>query len=137
MVKLQAQDDYNDGQISAVDQQAVHDRKFASPYFRRVLLNETIDFNKYWKFFFVRNPLDRLISAWRNKLIRRNELFNKAFGKTIIGKFRQNATVEDIERGYPVTLMEFFLYLASQKQPQLFNPHWRPAYFLCDPCAIR
>lgn len=93
----------------------------------------------YYKFMFVREPLERLLSAYRNKFtMAYNDYFHVRYGSKIIKRFRSNATIEEISRGSDVTLNEFIQYVISlrktRKEP--FNSHWDNFYKLCFPCLV-
>ncbi|KAK7898980.1 hypothetical protein WMY93_019833 [Mugilogobius chulae] len=71
----------------------------------------------YLKFLFVREPFERLVSAYRNKFTRSyNTAFHKRYG----------------------TKIEFVYYLvdpATQRE-EPFNEHWERVHSLCHPCLI-
>ena len=83
---------------------------------------ETI-LNTYKKVMWVRDPLVRLVSAWRDKLTVSNPYYSKVVGSVIIQNHRKNATREEIQKGFPSTLEEFFKYLKSQPRTH-YDVHW-------------
>ncbi|XP_059469273.1 carbohydrate sulfotransferase 11 isoform X2 [Neocloeon triangulifer] len=91
----------------------------------------------YTKFMFVRHPLERLLSAYKNKLQQNYEsskYFKKRYGRLIIQMYRPNASPEALERADDVTFQEFASYVSdTQLRP---NEHWQPAAELCRPCAV-
>lgn len=96
----------------------------------------------YTKFMFVRHPLERLLSAFRNKFQQNyasSEYFRSRYGKLIIKQFRPNASNESLVRGHDVTFSEFVQYIIDPKtvSRSVFNEHWRPMYDLCLPCHIK
>ena len=115
-------------------------------YFRRLsnYTNEEIHYRlkNYFKFFFVRHPIERLISAYRNKFEDGNRLsygFPYMFGRQIIKRYRPNATKESLAKGQDVTFKEFVHYIIDlplSPQRTTFNEHWCPMNDLCHPCAI-
>ncbi|XP_043563506.1 carbohydrate sulfotransferase 11-like [Chiloscyllium plagiosum] len=93
----------------------------------------------YLKFIFVREPFERLLSAYRNKFTRRyNTAFHKRYGTKIIREHRHNPSPEALERGADVTFQEFVWYLVDPKtrREEPFNEHWETVYSLCHPCLI-
>ena len=96
--------------------------------------------NTYFKtIMFVRNPISRLISAYKSKFCRRK--FNnvkRTNGRQIIKTFRENATKESLARVHDVTFHEFVKYIISmEKTPSKMDTHWRPQYLICNPCQIK
>ena len=81
----------------------------------------------YWKFMVVRHPLDRLVSAWRDKLVMLNSPVRKTTGKKIITKYR--GTYRDGDTAY---FDEFLKYVADGAQ----DYHW-VRYSSCKPCLVR
>lgn len=99
--------------------------------------------DRYLKFAFVRHPLERLISAYRNKFganYTSSEYFRSRYGRQIIRQYRANASEESLARGHDVTFVEFVRYVIDPRtasQPGGFNEHWKPQHELCLPCTIR
>ncbi|XP_038872336.1 carbohydrate sulfotransferase 11-like [Salvelinus namaycush] len=93
----------------------------------------------YLKFVFVREPFERLVSAYRNKFTRSyNTAFHKRYGTKIIRRHRPNPQAEALERGDDVSFEEFVYYLvdpATQRE-EPFNEHWERVHSLCHPCLI-
>ena len=93
----------------------------------------------YFKFMFVREPLERLVSAYKNKFtLRYNTYFQERFGRKIIKNHRKNPSKESLLRGHDVTFSEFVQYLlTSYENGDLLNAHWQHYYKLCHPCLIK
>lgn len=94
----------------------------------------------YTKFFFVRNPMERLVSAFRNKLEKEtnsSSTFRKVFGVEILRKFRKQQ-IRLSSSGNGVTFSEFVRFLLDKKfrRRESFNEHWAPFTDLCHPCII-
>ncbi|XP_056311963.1 carbohydrate sulfotransferase 11 isoform X1 [Danio aesculapii] len=93
----------------------------------------------YLKFLFVREPFERLVSAYRNKFtLRYNTSFHKRYGTKIVRRYRKNATTEALQSGADVKFQEFAEYLVdpgTQREAPL-NEHWQTVYSLCHPCHI-
>ncbi|KAJ8373647.1 hypothetical protein SKAU_G00042270 [Synaphobranchus kaupii] len=94
----------------------------------------------FLKFLFVREPFERLVSAYRNKFtLKYNASFHKRFGTRIVRRYRRNATQEALQGGADVRFQEFAEYLvdpATLREGPL-NEHWETVYSLCHPCHIR
>ncbi|XP_049482166.1 carbohydrate sulfotransferase 11 isoform X2 [Neofelis nebulosa] len=94
----------------------------------------------YMKFLFVREPFERLVSAYRNKFTQKyNTSFHKRYGTKIIRRQRKNATQEALRRGDDVRFEEFVAYLIDPhtQREEPFNEHWQTVHSLCHPCHIR
>ncbi|KAG2466233.1 carbohydrate sulfotransferase 14 [Polypterus senegalus] len=85
----------------------------------------------YFKFLFVRDPMERLLSAYRNKF---GEIpaYQKRYGVEIIKRYRKNFGRTN---GDDVTFHEFLQYLVDEDVERM-NEHWMPIYNLCQPCAV-
>ncbi|XP_008587199.1 PREDICTED: carbohydrate sulfotransferase 11-like [Galeopterus variegatus] len=93
----------------------------------------------YMKFLFVREPFERLVSAYRNKFTQKyNTSFHKRYGTKIIKRQRKNATQESLRKGDDVKFEEFVAYLIDPhtQREEPFNEHWQTVYSLCHPCHI-
>ncbi|XP_029939517.1 carbohydrate sulfotransferase 14 [Salarias fasciatus] len=84
----------------------------------------------YFKFMFVRDPMERLLSAYRNKF-GEIESYQKSYGVKIIKRYRK----VDSAKGDDVTFTEFIKYLVDENEERM-NEHWMPIYTLCQPCAV-
>ncbi|XP_053239087.1 carbohydrate sulfotransferase 8-like [Podarcis raffonei] len=110
-----------------------HDRVHRTHLLRRLssypsdqqvkLLNSSI------KVMFTRHPLERLVSAYRDKLLH-FEPFYVSVAKRIKTLFRGNPNSTD-----PVTFQEFVNFVLKQA-PNDLDIHWKPMFMLCDPCNI-
>ena len=86
----------------------------------------------YFKFLFVREPLHRLLSAYKDKFISGDRGCSRAARNQIVKAYRPQdykPNYEDIN----VTFAEFIQYF-SNDVPR--NPHWRQYEKLCHPCVI-
>ncbi|KAL4635441.1 Carbohydrate sulfotransferase D4ST1-like [Arapaima gigas] len=85
----------------------------------------------YFKFMFVREPMERLLSAYRNKF-GEIEAYQRRYGVEIVKRYRKNA---GRTAGDDVTFAEFLRYLVDEDAERM-NEHWMPVYNLCQPCAV-
>ncbi|XP_012229793.1 carbohydrate sulfotransferase 11-like [Linepithema humile] len=94
----------------------------------------------YDKLIVVRHPLERLLSAYRNKLETKHEksakYFQSRFGKKIVKKYRPNASEKSLKNGDDVTFREFVDFVTDDSENGTRNEHWRPIYELCQPCLV-
>lgn len=96
---------------------------------------------KYLKFMFVRHPLERIISAFRDKFENNNIAYQIGIGKRIINKYRNHSAGHIMQNGKGVTFKEFAKYLIDEgKSKRTYPPvdvHWATYHTLCDPCSIQ
>lgn len=107
--------------------------EFSAPEINRRL-------RSYLKFVFVREPFERLVSAYRNKFTRSyNAAFHRRYGTKIIRRHRLNPAPEALEKGDDVSFAEFIHYLVDPRtrREEPYNEHWERVYSLCHPCLIR
>nr|XP_045584797.1 carbohydrate sulfotransferase 11-like [Procambarus clarkii] len=103
------------------------------PHSTRVLVKKL---NTYTKLLVVRDPYQRLLSAYRDKFEDKGEEFYIKNYAPVIRTFRQN--VSDSRSPKPdtgVTFSEFVSYILSLPKTS-FDEHWRPYQQLCFPCDI-
>ena len=97
--------------------------------------------DKYYKFMFVRHPLERLLSAYRDKFTIQNkwtEHFQHKYGRRIIRSLRKDPSKESLAEGNDVTFSEFVKYVSKKAMSsRASNPHWTSYYDLCHPCSIK
>ena len=95
----------------------------------------------YRKYMFVRHPLERILSAYRDKFTKRNKYtirFHHKYGRNIIRRYRKSPNEWSLRSGSDVTFAEFIKYLGHLRDVRgSFNPHWEPFYRRCDPCNIQ
>ncbi|MEE6492855.1 hypothetical protein FKM82_016652 [Ascaphus truei] len=87
--------------------------------------------NNYTKVMFTRDPLQRLVSAYRDKFLHAEPYYSTTFADMIkakVGK-KLNSTGN-------VTFEEFVRYII-QENPRYRDTHWKPMFHLCDPCNIQ
>ncbi|XP_056137924.1 carbohydrate sulfotransferase 8-like [Lampris incognitus] len=91
----------------------------------------------YTKVLFVREPFERLVSAFRDKFESPNSYYHPVFGRPIISRYRANATRAALRTGAGVTFREFVQYLLDVRRPVGMDIHWEPVSQLCNPCLLQ
>ncbi|XP_070686280.1 carbohydrate sulfotransferase 8-like [Pempheris klunzingeri] len=91
----------------------------------------------YTKVLFIREPFERLVSAFRDKFESPNSYYHPVFGRPIISRYRANATHTALRTGAGVTFREFIQYLLDVRRPVGMDIHWEPVSQLCNPCLLR
>ena len=100
---------------------------------------------EYFKIVFVRNPMERLVSAYNSKISKFvnttliEDKFSEGLKNTILDMFRpteHKAWLKNGKKGpmYP-TFSEYVQYLIKQNIKTI-NEHFQPVISLCHPCAI-
>ncbi|XP_037675812.1 carbohydrate sulfotransferase 8 isoform X1 [Choloepus didactylus] len=90
----------------------------------------------YTKMLFVREPFERLVSAFRDKFEHPNSYYHPVFGKAILARYRANASREALRTGSGVRFPEFVQYLLDERRPVGMDIHWDHVSRLCSPCLI-
>uniref|UniRef100_A0A8C8R8U4 Carbohydrate sulfotransferase n=1 Tax=Pelusios castaneus TaxID=367368 RepID=A0A8C8R8U4_9SAUR len=92
--------------------------------------------NTYTKMLFIREPFEKLVSAFRDKFEHPNNYYHPVFGKAIISRYRVNASKEALRTGSGVKFKEFIQYLLDVHRPVGMDIHWDHVNRLCSPCLI-
>lgn len=86
--------------------------------------------SNYTKVMFTRHPLERLVSAYRDKLLHSEPYYSITVANEIRAMFRKNKDSSE-----KVSFQEFVNFITA-KPPQDLDIHWKPMFLLCDPCNI-
>jgi hypothetical protein len=79
----------------------------------------------YFKFTFIRNSAERLVSAYLDKFVGMQDRLD-SFAKNVINQiYRRRGEKVDLEKS--ISFREFVSYLSVTKNDKL-NEHWRPQY---------
>jgi len=88
----------------------------------------------YFKFIFVREPLHRLLSAYKDKFMNRNRKCSKVAREKIVKAYRpQDYKPNEDYNDINITFAEFIQYFSSHMPG---NEHWQQYEQLCHPCVI-
>ncbi|KAH0620616.1 hypothetical protein JD844_021268 [Phrynosoma platyrhinos] len=84
----------------------------------------------YTKVMVTRHPLERLVSAYRDKFLHPGTYYSTVVANEIkvFSKRKQNFTKN-------VTFQEFVNYVVTRNLKNM-DIHWQPMFLLCDPCNI-
>jgi len=85
--------------------------------------------DEYFKFTVIREPFERLVSAYLEKFVyQRHNTRNLIHTRDIISKVQATDSI-DLQRG--ITFDEFAGFIISQ-DPLTLDPHWRPQYLYME-----
>ncbi|KAM4662506.1 carbohydrate sulfotransferase 9-like [Discoglossus pictus] len=87
--------------------------------------------NNYTKVMVTRDPLMRLVSAYRDKFFHNESYYRETIEGAIKALTRKNRNSTE-----KVTFEEFARYIIKEN-PKYRDTHWRPMFQLCDPCNIQ
>ncbi|CAH1792707.1 unnamed protein product, partial [Owenia fusiformis] len=95
----------------------------------------------YFKFMFVREPFERLVSAYIDKFyVPELNGFWESWGRRIIKRYREKASAVSKACGHDVTFEEFLSHSLSKVQQADIsggNEHWTTMHQICNPCGIK
>jgi len=145
--------------LSTIEWNWVDDKYYLEPALRHVsLMNKSLSmkdkmerWNNYYKFMFVRNPLERLVSAYRNKIepplsYKRLMKFPEFLKADILNQYRLAELLEwkrahrhniTNKRKIAVTFQEFVRTLIEESHSVKLNEHFRPSIDICHPCLAQ
>lgn len=97
--------------------------------------------NTYYSFLFVRDPFERLVASYRNKL---HDPYNRGFqlryGPKILKLYRKNLTKSEYDEGKGVTFREFIDWVILKKDKEGFDSldeHWQLMHRIANPCMLK
>ena len=110
----------------------IHDKKFSVKKREYMLKN-------FYKFMIVRDPLERIVSAYRNKWEGKTAQFMlpwlQSIGKRIVEKYRYSNKKTSLRKVNNITFLEYIHHIIDTP-PHKLNAHWMPYNDLCRPCEI-
>lgn len=87
-------------------------------------------------FLFVRDPFERIISAYRDKLECGRNKYYRPLGRKIVQLMRKSPHISHNCAKAP-TFEEFLRYvIAEHEKGNRLDEHWAPVYSFCTPCSI-
>ena len=89
----------------------------------------------YYAFVVVRNPLDRLVSGFKDKLHNPtgNKYYERGLGSKILRALRPSATESEIQTGKGVTFQEYVTHVTNV---HMNDQHFENYQDHCQPCII-
>lgn len=124
-------------QLVGLKSKSVHEQRFNLLSFHSKAKVRSI-LQSYYKFLFVREPFERLLSAYKDKFTRKTNVWKK-YAKKVkrsVG-LRLGTNSSTIADNGEITFQEFITYLIDvNSKGGRFNEHWRHYDSLCHPCNI-
>ncbi|XP_013394955.1 carbohydrate sulfotransferase 11 isoform X2 [Lingula anatina] len=133
---------YNYTEAMSLSQEDVHMRvlSFVTPLARFNEYGRKYRLQNYLKFMMVRHPMERVVSAYVDKLEDDHDPYLLWLGKRILKKYRKNPSEDALKTGRSVTFQEFINYLLDETKTKWgkknIDIHWRTYDNLCHPCSI-
>ena len=96
----------------------------------------------YFKFTFVREPFERILSAYKDKFVylrKYDRPILEFHGKEILKNFRPNASQRALKELNDITFREFIEYLVtkgSKRSTSVMDWHWDNYVNICGMCSI-
>ena len=89
--------------------------------------------HRYSSLVLARHPLERLFSAFRDKILRKR-LETKVLLKLKYYNNICSIIVKNINGGRKKPTFSKFLTFLAMNNPTSYNRHWKPNWVLCNPC---
>ena len=94
-------------------------------------------FNTYKKFLMVRDPYDRLWSAYTSKILQARDGEFQLINRDIIKTIRKTLSKKEKKCSDDVSFFEYVRYIIYCFRRNIdFNPHWETYRRLCHPCMV-
>lgn len=96
--------------------------------------------HNYYKFMFVRDPFERLLSAYKDKFTRQSDYVSKKYSKKIQWTVRERlgSSASVLADKQEIKFSDFILYLIDvNSKGGRYNEHWQHYDNLCHPCKIK
>ncbi|XP_077977123.1 carbohydrate sulfotransferase 14-like [Glandiceps talaboti] len=89
----------------------------------------------YYKFMFVRYPISRLLSAYKDKFGRQKSTFQDRYAAKIVRKYRPGWPIPTNVSDIHITFNEFVKFVLDTPIRRM-DQHWRPMTDICQPCLV-
>lgn len=93
----------------------------------------------YYKFIFVRDPMERLVSAYRSRMVEGKEPYYRRISSRLSKTSRRKlSTGLEFRVKNTATFDQFVRYVIDErKRRKLLDRHWMPQVEICDPCKLQ
>ena len=92
----------------------------------------------HFKFLFVREPFQRLLSGYKDKFFGKNRLYTNGFREMIVKAYRPQDVEKVATETNNVTFIEFLKFIVTFQSNYLVrDDHWRQCEHLCFPCTFK
>ena len=99
--------------------------------------NPNNSYDDWFRFMFVRNPYERTLSAYIDKIFVPNPMFWERFGKPSISMFRNNATKKSLKCNHDTSFSEFVQFVVwAETKKEKQDSHFSSPSQLCRPCEF-
>ena len=89
---------------------------------------------KYKGLILSRHPIDRLFSAFRDKILRKRSLL--IINDAILTCPYFSIIVKNLNKGSKKPTFQQFLTHIAMNGPATYNRHWKPNWLICNPCRF-
>jgi len=117
--------------------------EMAMRFFKRFSKQEqNVMLETYFKFTFVREPFERLLSAYQDKFVylrSEDRYYRELHGREILKNYRLNASSRSLKQVDDIKFREFMEYLVkkgSDKTTWIMDQHWDNYVNVCGMCEI-
>ena len=117
--------------------------EMAARFFKRFSEQEqNVMLAKYFKFTFVREPFERLLSAYQDKFVylrSEDRYYRELHGREILKNYRPNASSRSLKELNDIRFREFMEYLVKKgndKTTRVMDQHWDNYANVCGMCEI-
>lgn len=108
-------------------------RKYGMQYLPSYTPAEAEDrLERYFKYLMVRHPFDRIVSAYRDKMLQPDE---ECYQQEVLAVVKENVR-KDQNDNSTIKFDEFVKFLLVL-DPLTMDRHWMPIYYLCQPCYVK
>ena len=140
--------------IETIDMPYLDDIKYLKPALDHAsLMNKKLTnsqrmhmIRNYYKFMVVRNPLERLLSSYRDKInppidYKKRNLFPHTIKLLILQRYKLQeymhwkASPKSTRRDSNITFSDFIRYVIETTSEEL-NEHFQPSFDICHPCLV-